>query len=125
MKNYKLIILSALLGLSFSSFASNNSNDEAEAKEYTKAELNAIINQSIRLLNYETREKELITEPLSLKKDEVIKYLPPLKESPIIYDMYIEAGFNVVDAIRYTHMDILDLYKDHVDKEHVDKENKD
>lgn len=106
----KILIFIPMLIISFSS-----SSNEVNSKErnYSKEEIESIINQSIRLLNYETREKELILEPLKMKRDEVLKFLPPLNESPIIYDMYIEAGFNIVDAIRYTHLDILELYKDY------------
>lgn len=113
MKAYKNTLLSLLFISSFSLLASENI-DSSDKKSYTEKELRTIVNQSIRLLNYETREKELILEPLKLTKEDVVKFLPPLKESGLIYDMYIESGFNVIESIKYTHMDIIEIYKDHI-----------
>jgi hypothetical protein len=110
-KNIK-IILPLIMALSFSSFAS----DQVETKNYTEDQIRAIVGQSISLINYETREKELILEPLKMTRDEALKFIPPLKESPVIYDIYIESGYNVIDSIKFTHMDIIELYKGFVEK---------
>lgn len=121
MKNYKIKLVSLSFLFASASLFAQVENSGVD-KKYSKEELESIINQSIRILNYETGEKELVLEPLKLTRNDVVnKYLPPLQEAPVIYDMYIESKFNIVDAIRYTHMDILEIYKDYLLDSEEDK----
>ena len=122
MKNYKIKLVSLSFLFASASLFAQVENSGVD-KKYSKEEIESIINQSIRILNYETGEKELVLEPLKLTRDDVVnKYLPPLQEAPVIYDMYIESKFNIVDAIRYTHMDILEIYKDYLLDSEEDKQ---
>lgn len=83
-----------------------------------KSEAKEVVFESppIRLLNYKTGQKELIMKPDLLKPEEALKFIPPLPESSVIFNLYVEEGFPVMESIQYTHQDILELYKKHIKK---------
>ena len=118
----KLVILSMSIILSSSLFAQEESSPVLENNEVVSPienqqlkEQKKAVPQSppVRLMNYQTREKELIMEPDNLTREDSLKFIPPLKESVFIFDLYLGEGFSVIDSIRYTHVDIIELYKDY------------
>ena len=110
MKLITSLLIAALSGSAMAdeSISIQQPSQKTEQKEIT------FESPPIRLINYQTREKELILKPDNLTSEEAMKFIPPLPEAPVIFNLYIEEGFSVMDAIQYTHQDILELYKQYV-----------